>query len=344
MREQPMIYGATGYMGKLITRKLVEEGMKPILAGRSESVKVLAQQYGLDYKIFALDKQEAVNENLKGISLLVNLAGPFNLTNRPLVMGCIENKTHYIDISGETTVFETVFSFHEKAKQAGIMLMPGTGFGIVPTDVMALILKQEMNDGNKLVLGFAIEGRASQGTMRVGIKSIHQDGVEVVNGRQQAAKPAAKSFQITIANKKVTMVQNPWRGDLFTAPLTTGIQNVTTYTSFPKSLVMIMRNPGIFGGLMKSKLIDWLISRMPEGPDEQELKKGKSYVYGKISNSNGQQVQKVMTGPEAYLYSAITTIDIAKRILKGDFKAGFQTPAGLYGKELITGIEGVRFV
>ncbi|MEO6167831.1 MAG: saccharopine dehydrogenase NADP-binding domain-containing protein [Chitinophagales bacterium] len=342
--QQQMIYGATGYMGKLITRKLVEEGLKPILAGRSERVEQFARAYGLDHRIFALDQQEVVNENLKGISLLINLAGPFNLTNRPLVIACLANKAHYIDISGESTVFQTVFSFHEKAKEAGIMLMPGTGFGIVPTDVMALILKQEMPDGDKLVLGFAIEGRASQGTMRVGIKSIHQPGVEIVNGKQQAAKPAAKSFQTTIANKKMTMVQNPWRGDLFTAPITTGIQNIVTYTAFPKLLVTVMRHPSLFGGVMKSKFMDWLISRMPEGPDEKELKNGKSYVYGKISNSAGEQLEKVMTGPEAYLYTAITTIHIAKNILKGDFKFGFQTPAGLYGKELITGIEGVRFL
>lgn len=342
MQHQQMIYGATGYMGNLTTRMMVEEGIKPVLAGRSESVKQMAGKYGLDYKIFSLDNPETVCKNLEGISLLINLAGPFNQTNRQLVMGCLENKAHYIDISGEVTVFETVFSFNDKAKQKGVMLMPGVGFGIVPTDVMALHLKNLLPDGNKLILAFATEGGASQGTMRVGLKSIHKPGAIVVNGKQQTIKPAAKSLNLMIANKKVKVVLNPWRGDLFTAPITTGIQNVETYTAFPEPLVMIMKNPALFGGLMKSTFIEWLISRMPEGPSDEKLKTEKSYVYGKISNTTGDEKELVMAGPEAYLYTAITTIIIAKRIIRGDFKAGYQTPAGLYGTGLLEGIKGVR--
>ncbi|MEP7127330.1 MAG: saccharopine dehydrogenase NADP-binding domain-containing protein [Chitinophagales bacterium] len=344
MTQLQMIYGATGYMGKLITRMMSANGLKPVLAGRSEAVKQLAAKHGLAYRIFSLEDQKEVNKNLQGISLLMNLAGPFNKTNAPLITGCIENKVHYTDISGEATGYETVYSFNENAKSAGVMLMPGTGFGIVPTDVMALHLKQQMPDGNKLILAFAVDGGASRGTMKVGVKAMHEPGIEVINGKKQVTLPATKSFHAKIGSKEVKMVLNPWRGDLFTAPITTGIQNVSTYTAFPAPLVFIMKHPGIFRGVMKSKLMDWIVGLMPEGPDEEKFKSGKSYVYGKITNENGQLLECVMTGPEAYLYTAITTLRIAENILKGDFKPGFQTPAGMYGTALIEGMEGVKIL
>ena len=105
-----------------------------------------------------------------------------------------------------------------------------------------------------------------------------------------------------------------------------------------------MKHPGLFGGLIKSKLMDWIVGLMPEGPDEEKLKRGKSYVYGKIANEKGQELECVMTGPEAYLYTAITTLRIAANIMKRDFRPGFQTPAGMYGTGLIDGIEGVNML
>lgn len=341
---QLMIYGANGYMGKLITRMMSEKGLKPVLAGRSDMVKQIAAKYGLECRVFSLEEQQVVNKNLQGISLLINVAGPFNKTNTPLVAGCIENKIHYTDISGEVTVFQKVLSYNDSAMKAGVMLMPGTGFGIVPTDVMALHLKQKMPDGNNLLLAFAVEGGASQGTMKVGLKALYQPGIEVINGKQEVTLPAAKSFHTMIDKKEVKMVLNPWRGDLLTAPITTGIQNVSTYTAFPAPLVFIMKHPGVFSGLMKSKLMDWIVGLMPEGPDEEKLKRGKSYVYGKITNENGQLLECVMTGPEAYLYTAVATLRIAEHIMKGDFRTGFQTPAGMYGTALIDGIEGVKIL
>lgn len=339
-----MIYGSTGYMGKLITRMMVAEGKRPVLAGRSEATKSVAMANGLEYRIFSLEQEKEVQQNVNGNGLLINLAGPYQKTMVPLVNACVATKINYIDISGEATGYKTVYSFNEQAKQAGIMLMPGTGFGIVPTDVLALHLKQMLPDGDKLELGFAIEGGASRGTMRVGLKAMHEPGFELVNGKEQMRKPAARAMSVMIGNRKVNMVLNPWRGDLFTAPITTGIQNVATYSAFPGPLVFMMKNRGLFGGLFKSKLMERIIGWLPEGPDETKLKQGRSFLYGKITNGQGHAIEKVMTGPEAYLYTAIATIRIANRILNGDCKPGFQTPAGLYGTGLVEGIEGVGFL
>lgn len=333
-----MIYGATGYMGHLTTRLFLEAGMKPLLAARDEKVKLLADEKGLNYRVFSLDDQRVVNKNLSGISVLINLAGSFNLTNEPLVEGCLANKAHYLDISGEVTVFETVLSYDVEARRAGVMLMPGVGFGIVPTDVMALHLQQLLPEANKLILAFATRGGVSQGTMKAGLKGIHKAGVIRVNGELETSLAGEKSIHFTAENEEIKAVTNPWRGDLVTAFITTGIPNIETYTAFPGPLVMIMKNPKLFGWLMQSRLMDAIISSRPAGPDEKVLKEGKSYVYGKSTSMLGTQRESVMIGPEAYLFSAMTTIEISKRILNGEFKAGFQTPAGFYGTGIVDGM------
>jgi short subunit dehydrogenase-like uncharacterized protein len=105
---------------------------------RNGEVKQFAEKNNCEYRIFGATDKNEIAKNLTDIKLVVNLAGPFVLTNQTFIKACIETKTHYIDIAGEYLEFESAFAFHEEAKQAGIMIMPGAGFGVVPTDIAAV--------------------------------------------------------------------------------------------------------------------------------------------------------------------------------------------------------------
>src|SRR5438128_2223444 len=123
-----LIYGANGYTGELITRYAVQSGLKPILAGRNAiSVEAVAKKHHLEYRIFSLDETDRIDAALREVTMVLHCAGPFSFTSRPMVEACLRNKKHYTDITGEITVFEAIAALDSKAREAGIMLMPGVG-------------------------------------------------------------------------------------------------------------------------------------------------------------------------------------------------------------------------
>src|SRR3982751_6525053 len=137
-----LIYGANGYTGELITRYAVERGMSPILAGRNAiAVEALAKKHHLDYRVFSLDETERVDAALQEVDMVLHCAGPFSITSKPMVNACLRNKKHYTDITGEIAVFEACAAIGKMAEDAGVMIMPGVGFDVVPSDCLALHLK-----------------------------------------------------------------------------------------------------------------------------------------------------------------------------------------------------------
>src|SRR3982751_3462003 len=159
-----LIYGANGYTGELITRYAVERGMKPVLAGRNAiAIEALAKKHHLEYRVFSLDETDRLDAALNEVEVVLHCAGPFSLTSSRMVEGCLRNKKHYTDITGEIAVFEAMMSLDGKAKDAGVMVMPGVGFDVVPSDCLALHLKNRLPSATHLLLAFYGLGKLSHG-------------------------------------------------------------------------------------------------------------------------------------------------------------------------------------
>ncbi|CAG0992798.1 Putative trans-acting enoyl reductase [Burkholderiales bacterium] len=147
-----LIYGATGYMGKLCARELLRVNIRPILAGRGPAVRDLARRLDCEHAVFDLRDANGVAGHLKGVALVINLAGPFKQTQIPLVRACLAAGCHYIDIAGEVDEMQSVHAFDDAARQAGIMLMPGAGFGVVPTDIAARMAQALLPNASALTI------------------------------------------------------------------------------------------------------------------------------------------------------------------------------------------------
>src|SRR5688500_16211155 len=146
-----LIYGATGYTGQLVAQLAAEYGMTPVLAARSAAVADLAGALGLEHRVFSLDQPADIDHALAGIHVVVHCAGPFIHTSKPMADACIRNRVHYVDITGEIEVFEALHARDAEARAAGITLMPGSGFDVVPSDCLALHLKQKLPGANHLM-------------------------------------------------------------------------------------------------------------------------------------------------------------------------------------------------
>lgn len=338
-----LIYGANGYTGELITRFAVERGMRPILAGRnSAAIEELAQRHGLESCIFSLDEREKVDAALQAVEMVLHCAGPFSITSRPMVNACLRNRKHYTDITGEIAVFEACASLEDRAREAGIMLMPGVGFDVVPSDCLALHLKNRLPSATHLTLAFYGMGRISHGTQATMTMNVGRGGAIRKDGVITPVPAAWKTREIDFGEVTRTGVTIPW-GDVSTAYYSTGIPNIEVYTVAPPSAVKMMKLSRYLGWLFATGPIQKILQKQipPGGPTDEERAAGKTLLWGEARDNEGNHVEARQQGPEGYTTTALAALNIVKKILNGNFTPGFQTPAKAYGADLIMEIEGV---
>src|ERR671919_2266009 len=166
-----LIYGSYGYTGQLIVDHALKEGLRPVLAGRNKKKLIpQAEKYNLEYRAFALEETAILDSVLQGVDAVLHCAGPFVHTFRQMAEACLRTKRHYVDISGEIPGFEALAAMDHQAKSAGIMLLPGAGFDVVPSDCLAAHLKQRLPSARQLRLFVRAAGAGvSKGTVKSAI-------------------------------------------------------------------------------------------------------------------------------------------------------------------------------
>jgi len=346
MRSNYLIYGANGYTGDLTARLALERSHKPILAGRSrEKIQPLAERLGLEARIFGLDDAAALDKGLEGVAAVIHCAGPFSRTAKPMAEACLRTGVHYLDITGEIDVFEAMAGLDERARAAGVMLMPGAGFDVVPSDCLAAHLKRRLPEATHLVLGFRpVGGGISRGTATTLVENLHRGGIVRQDGVLKSVPPAWKTREIDFGRGPVACMTIPW-GDVSTAYYSTKIPNIEVYIAAPWIARAGVAASGFLGGVLKSGPVQGLLKRFiamrPEGPNEQQRTTGFSLLWGQVRDAAGKTATCRLRTPEGYTLTALTCLEIVQRVLDGEVKAGFQTPSMAFGPDLILKIDGV---
>jgi short subunit dehydrogenase-like uncharacterized protein len=335
-----LIYGANGYTGELIAREAVRRGHKPILAGRNaEKLGSLANELGLESRAFPLDRPR-----LDGIEAVLHCAGPFVHTSAPMVRACIAAGAHYLDITGEFTVFESIMAMTDHAARAGVTLIPGVGFDVVPTDCLAAMLAARLPDATELELAFYSPGaEISRGTLKTMIESMRVGGAVRFDGKIVRVPPAfeAKEIPFSIAPRMAMTV--PW-GDVSTAFHTTGIPNIRVYTAASPKSIARMRRLDPFLPLLAIKPIKRLLQAYANrrtGPDETRRASGRTYLWGRVSDGK-RDVTMTMTTPEGYAFTIISALRAVEQLLASPKRPGAFTPAKFFGAEFVTTLPGVE--
>lgn len=342
-----VLYGAYGYTGRLIVRMAADFGLRPLLSGRNEEkLRSLSETSGYDYWACSLDNEAGLEALLAEYPLVLHAAGPFAHTAQPMHAACLATGTHYLDITGEIGAFARAARLTTQAKQAGVMLLPGVGFDVVPTDCMAAYLKGKLPAAIELTLAFAWRGGGvSQGTTKTMLEGLGRPGAIRAEGE---IKPVAAAYDVRTfpfakdwSRRAVTI---PW-GDVFTAYFTTGIPNIKTYFAAPNRQILMMRWSNYLSPLLRLGWVKQFLRRRvearPPGPNDEQREKGAAFVYGEVRDTHGRQLAARLHTPEGYTLTARTALLIVGKVMAGQVQPGYQTPAGLYGPELITEVEGV---
>ncbi len=331
-----LIYGAYGYTGTLIAEEALEHGLRPTLAGRDPGkLKLLAERYGLPSLTLALDNPAAVDEAVKDQRLVLNCAGPFINTWRPMAEACLRQRVHYLDITGEIQVFEALAALDEEAIKASVMMLPGTGFDVVPTDCLATHLKNRMPNATHLSLAFCGGGGFSRGTRMTMLEGLGRGGAVRRDGRIVPVPAAWKIREVDFGEGRTRVtVTIPW-GDVATAWHSTGLPNIETYAALPPGQIRSLRLSRYLSWLLRA---GWLRARMQRrieagasGPSITARKKTESLVWGEVRNTEGRLLQSRLRCGNGYSFTARSAVAAARRVLSGDIHPGFQTPSRAFG-------------
>lgn len=343
---QWMIYGANGYTGRLIAREARQRGMSPILAGRSAEVTALADELGFAHRRFGLGDSAALRAGLDGVGLVLHCAGPFSATSAPMLEGCLATGAHYLDITGEIDVFAHCHAQDARARERGIVVLPGAGFDVVPTDCLAAMLKQALPSATHLVLAFEAGGGPSPGTAKTSVEGLGKGGRARIDGVVQRVPLAWKTRDFVRDGQARTAMTIPW-GDVHTAHISTGIDNVEVYMAVPPATIARLRRLRLLGPLLDTGLVQGFlkrgVARSVRGPSEEQRARTVTHVWGEVRGPGGVEARRHLLVPNGYTLTATASLGIVERLLRGTDAAGYRTPSQLMGAEYVLSLPGVAF-
>jgi short subunit dehydrogenase-like uncharacterized protein len=340
-----LLYGANGFVGESIARLAAQTGLRPILAGRDAAkLEPLATALGLPFRVFSLDDPAAVDKGLQGVSVVLHCAGPYIHTYKPMVAACLRAGVHYLDLTGEIPVYDAIAACDAEAKARGVMLLPGVGFDVVPTDCLAVYLKNRLPSATRLTLAFRTIGPAGlpPGTQRTAIELIPFGDRERRNGQLVRPEGPMQTREIDFGHGPVLARQLTW-GDVFTAFYSTGIPNIRNFAVMPESVNKQMAMLKYLRPLFRLSILrNYLKRGVRPGPKPEKQAQTTTHVWGEVTDNQGNKAVARLHGPEAgVIWTSEAALAVVRKVLAGDAPAGFQTPGLAYGADFVLTCAGV---
>lgn len=340
-----LIYGATGYTGRLIARTAIARGHRPTLAGRRrEPLEELGRELELGWAVARLDDPAGLEAALDGHRAVLHCAGPFLHTSEPMVQACLRRRIHYLDITGEIRVFERLADLGPGAQEAGVSLLPGVGFDVVPTDCLAAHLARRLPNATRLVIAFRGTGGISRGTALTMVENLGRPGAVRREAHIVPVPVAWKTREVDFGRGPRLAMTIPW-GDVATAYHTTGIGDIEVYTAVSPGTVRLLRGVRWLAPLLATRAVRRtvaaLVRRGLTGPSAEARAAGTTVVWAEVEDDAGRRAAARLRGPDGYTFTAETAVRAVERVLAGGTSAGFLTPAKAFGPDFVLDVPGV---
>ncbi len=339
-----VLYGATGYTGRLTAGELVRRGLDHVLSGRNEeALAQLAAEHGGRAQAASLDDEPALRRLLADADVVINCAGPFTLAGDSLVRAAVETRTHYVDSTGEQSFIRMVFERHgAAAERAGVALVPALGFDYAPGDCLAHLTARGHEPLDELVVAYAIRGFGmTRGTLRSGLEMMKGGDVIYEDGDWRPAPRgvyrASFAFPAPIGTRAVTLYP---AGEPITVPRHTRTHKVTAlltsdtaapHPALAPLLPLVMPALGLALRTPFRGLLSRAIGALPEGPPEDERRAASFVVVALARAADGSEARGVIRGSDVYGLTAVTLAEGAELMsVPGYDRAGALAPAAAY--------------
>ncbi|GGH26893.1 membrane protein [Dyadobacter endophyticus] len=320
-----LIYGATGHTGKMICQEAIKCGLNFEIAGRNRrKLLALSQQLSVPFHVFSVEDKTEWSKALAEKTCLLNIAGPFSETAEMAMQACITNGVHYVDITAEVDIYRLAESRNAAAVAAGIMILPGAGL-FSTYDPLVVHTAKRVEAPAALRTAFQYSGGFTPGSIASSANIINAGVLVRKNGsiqRLDHSTPANFDF----GEGPMECLPTPL-GGVVLCYRSTGIPDIEEYFQ------------------MKLPVADGEQAQKPiqDGQEQADLWEAPSKILVEITGADGDKVKSLAIMQAGYMPTVKAAIQVASRVLHGSFKTGFQSPASVYGEELLQDLD-VRIV
>ncbi|NJI72760.1 NAD(P)H-binding protein [Sphingobacterium kitahiroshimense] len=326
-KKKMLLYGATGYTGKIIAARARELNIDFEIAGRDKSkIRSLSNELNVGYHVFEVHDKSSWQIALADKQVLINAAGPYASTARQAMEACLKAAVHYLDISAELESYLLAESFDDRAKAAGIQLISGAGF-FVSYDAIVAHLSKLVIEPEYLSVGFRHYGGFSKGSI-LSSKNIADLGILVRKNGVIIKNPDPRSRIFSFGDEDVACIPTSL-GGIILSYKTTGIPNIEEYFSLK---------------LPAMDLPELTSENLPDGPTKEERAAGRNGITAEIIGRDGEVVKAYLDTPSGYELTPLSVIAVANRILSDDFKIGYQSPGSAYGEYILNDIPDLKLI
>jgi short subunit dehydrogenase-like uncharacterized protein len=338
-----LLYGAYGYTGRLAAELAAAKKLDVVLAGRNkDALAALGDRLSLPTRVVGLDDPKRLSEVLKDITCVVHMAGPFATTSPPMLNACLATQTNYVDITGEIEVFEAMWSREDEIKRAGITVVPGAGFDVVPSDCLAGYVAGKLERPVSLIIALRGLESASQGTLRTAIRQVSKPVLCRRAGAIVALDDRSPRW-IDFGSGDEPCVPVSW-GDVATAFHSTGVGNITVYFRRTKLLRSVDILGKLFGPLLRSRIgqrgLAAIVRSLPEGPSQSERNGHRATIWAVAIDCSGRSFKASLSTPDAYDFAANSALEISSRISSLPTAVGLVTPSQAFGADFVLSLPG----
>ena len=314
-----LIYGATGYTGRMAAERAKALGLDFEIAGRNaKRLESLAAQLDVPYRVFDTHDAEG---SLSGISVLLNFAGPFARTAEPLMHACIKVGTHYLDITAEINIYRMAEGLGAEAAANHVMLLPGVGWDVVPTDLLAVHVAKRAVKPVALSIALQVPGSMSRGSA-MSVSEILGAGVLARVDGELVATPDAAPRLFDFGQGPVLCAPLSF-GDLVTGWHSTGIRNIA-----------------MFVHITGEAFPEGDLSQLPDGPTPEQRAAHRARAVVEVTGTDGAIARSVIDTVNGYSFTPLAAIEAARRVMNGEQQPGFATPANVFGGGFAQSIAG----
>lgn len=341
-----LLYGANGYTGQLIAEEAVRRGLRPVVSGRNrDAIQALGARLGTTALPCGLDDTGALRSVVAGRRLVLHCAGPFAETSPPMLEACLAEGVHYLDITGEIDVFAACHARSDEASKRGILVVPGVGFDVVPTDGVAAMLKEALPDATSLVLAFEAGGGLSVGTAKTSVAGLSKGG-RIRRGGALVEVPAAFRTRTFLRDGKPrTAMTIPW-GDVFTAHITTGIPDIEVYLAASPRAIAAARRANWIRPLLRfgavTRFMQRRIAASLKPPSAATRARTNCHIWGEATAADGRSARIEIETPNGYDLTVTAALGVVDRLLAQPHgRSGYLTPSQLMGSRYVLSLPGV---
>jgi hypothetical protein len=215
--KQVVVYGASGYTGRLVCEFLREYQVPFIAAGRNQQriEEALAKVPGIetaDYEIIQVEHTvEALTELLSGRQVVCNTVGPFDYFGDAVVQAAANANCHYMDTTGEQAyMLEMREKYSDAYKANGKILAPSTAYMYTPLDIAANIVLEDQSI-DVIEAGCIASGIPTHGSTQT-IFSMFQAEHLYLENNALVPWEKGRGFEVAAPGKMMTQLAHPWGG------------------------------------------------------------------------------------------------------------------------------------